>query len=68
VTAAGPLSIAADRDTCIGSGMCTLYAPATFTQDDRAKVVVADPAGDDPEAVRTAVEACPTHALTLTER
>lgn len=68
MTAPGSLSIGVDRDTCIGSGMCTVYAPATFTQDDEAKAVVVDPAGDDPEAVRTAVEGCPTHALTLIER
>ena len=53
-----------DRDRCIGSGMCSVYAPATFSQDAEAKVVVLDPQGDDPEAIRTAVESCPTRALT----
>ena len=61
------LSVDIDRDRCIGSGMCTLYAPATFSQDDETKVVVIDPEGDDPEAVRTAVEACPTRTLTITD-
>jgi ferredoxin len=60
-------SIAVDRDVCIGSGNCVLYAPATFSQDAEAKAVVADPTGDDLDTVRVAVEACPTRALTLIE-
>lgn len=62
------LTITADRDVCIGSGMCVTYAPGTFDQDDEAKVVVADRPGDDLDAVRDAVEACPTRAIALTER
>ena len=61
------LAITADRERCIGSGMCSVYASGTFTQDDTAKVVLIDPAGDDPESIRTAVAACPTHALTIDE-
>jgi ferredoxin len=45
--------------------MCTMYAPDTFTQDEETKVVVTDPAGDPAEAIRIAVEACPTGALSL---
>jgi len=59
------VAITADRERCIGSGMCTMYAGSTFTQDEQAKVVVLDPSGDDIEAVRTAVEACPTRALSI---
>lgn len=58
-------SITVDRERCIGSGMCTVYAPATFSQDDEAKAVVLDPGGDHPDAVRTAVEGCPTRALAI---
>lgn len=61
------ISITADRETCIGSGMCVAYAGATFDQDGEAKVVVLDPPGDDADTIRTAVEACPTRALTLTD-
>ena len=61
------LTIVTDRERCIGSGMCSVYAPATFSQDDLAKVVVLDPEGDDLDTIRTAVEACPTRALSLTE-
>ena len=57
-----------DRDRCIGSGLCILYAPQTFAHDDETKVVVIDPAGDSDESILTGVEACPTNALTLTEQ
>jgi ferredoxin len=59
--------IATDRERCIGSGMCALYADATFTQDDATKVVVLEPWGDELDTIRTAVEACPTQALALFE-
>jgi ferredoxin len=51
----------------MGSGMCTMYAPSTFAQDEETKVVVTDPAGDPAEAIRIAVEACPTGALSLAD-
>lgn len=57
--------ISVDRDRCIGSGMCIVYAPGTFEHDDDAKVYVTDAAGDPADAVRTAVEACPADALRL---
>ena len=59
--------ITADRERCIGSGMCSVYAAGTFTQDDEAKVVLLDPPGDDLETIRVAVEACPTRALTMND-
>jgi ferredoxin len=61
------LAITIDRDACIGSGLCTVYAAATFTQDDHAKAVALEPPGDDDDAIRTAVEACPTRALQLAD-
>ena len=61
------LTITIDRDVCIGSGSCVLYAGATFTQDAEAKAQLLDPIGDDLDTIRTAVEACPTRALTLAE-
>lgn len=59
--------ITVDRDRCIGSGQCVVYAPTTFALDGEAKATVVDPAGDDVAAVRTAVEACPMSALSLAE-
>ncbi len=61
----------ADREICIGSGMCVMYAPSTFGQDASAKVIVlagdADADGDPADTIRTAIEACPTGALTLVD-
>ncbi len=51
----------------MGTGMCVMYAPGTFSQDDETKAVVVNVAGDPAESIRTAVEACPTGALTLIE-
>jgi ferredoxin len=49
----------------MGSGMCIMYAPGTFPHDDQTKAVIVDPAGDPAENILTAVEACPTGALTV---
>jgi ferredoxin len=61
------ITVTADREVCIGSGMCVAYAAGTFDQDGEAKVVVLDPPADDLETIRTAVEACPTRAITLVD-
>jgi len=61
-------SVTVDRERCMGSGLCVLYAPGTFAHDDEAKAVVLDPPTDDIDAVRTAVAACPVSALHLTEQ
>ena len=58
-------SIEVDRELCMGSGMCIVYAPATFEHDEHTKAVVVDPAGDPIDAIRNAVQACPTSALRL---
>jgi ferredoxin len=59
-------AVTVDRERCIGSGSCVLYAPATFSQDDTA-IALVDEASDDPiDTVTIAVEACPTRALRLT--
>jgi ferredoxin len=47
--------------------MCIVYAPLTFAHDEETKAVVLHPSGDPAESIRTAVEACPTGALTLTD-
>jgi ferredoxin len=51
----------------MGSGMCIMYAPDTFAHDDETKAVVVDGVGDPVERIRTAVEACPTGALSITD-
>jgi ferredoxin len=49
----------------MGSGMCLIYAPGTFAHDDETKATVVDPLGDSMEQILTALEACPTRALSL---
>jgi len=58
-------TIAIDRELCMGSGMCIVYAANTFAHDEETKAIVVDPTGDSIEAIRIAVEACPTGALRL---
>ncbi|MBE1536852.1 ferredoxin [Actinomadura algeriensis] len=55
--------VVVDRDACIGAGMCLVFAPESFTHDEESKAVVVDQHGDPEEAVDTAVEGCPTGAL-----
>jgi ferredoxin len=62
-----PFSIVVDRELCMGSGMCIMYAPETFTHDAETKAVVIDGPGDPVERIRTAVEACPTGALSIAD-
>jgi len=59
------LRIVIDRDRCVGSGNCLFWAPATFDLDDGGTSVVIDPAGDDEDRIRVAVDGCPTRAITL---
>jgi len=57
--------IRVDRDLCMGSGQCVWYAPNTFDQDDETIAVVIDPGGDPAAAIQTAVDSCPTRALSI---
>ncbi|GAA3428814.1 ferredoxin [Streptosporangium sandarakinum] len=64
-----PVRIRADRDVCIGAGMCVMTADQIFDQDDDGVVVLLEP---EPPAqyadlVRRAVRACPSGALSLVE-
>jgi len=59
------MKIEADRDVCIGAGMCVMTAEEVFDQDDEGIVVVLD-AEVSPEhaaAVARAVASCPSGAL-----
>jgi ferredoxin len=60
-------TIVIDRELCMGSGMCIVYAPNTFAHDDETKAIVVDAAGDSIDAVRNAVQACPTSAIRIVE-
>jgi ferredoxin len=61
------IHVHADRDVCIGAGMCVLTADAVFDQDDDGIVVLLDEHPADVLDVRDAVANCPAAALSLTE-
>ncbi|MGY4099783.1 ferredoxin [Nocardia sp. R16R-3T] len=63
------MRITVDRERCIGAGMCALIASAVFDQDeDDGRVRLLDPAPRRSHAaVREAVTACPSGALTVDE-
>jgi ferredoxin len=54
-----------DREHCIGSGVCLLYAPNTFDHDGESKVMLRAESTDPPEDIDAAIEGCPTGALHL---
>jgi ferredoxin len=62
------IRIGVDRERCIGSAVCTFHAPGSFDVGDDAKVRWIEGGGDSPEAIRNAVESCPTRALSLLEQ
>lgn len=64
------MRVAADRDLCIGAGLCVVSAPAVFDQDDDdglVELLVDEPDTADAAAVREAVGLCPSGALSVVE-
>ena len=61
------MKVGADRDRCIGAGMCVMTDEAVFDQDDDGVVVVlaADVPQGEQQRVREAVGLCPSGALSL---
>jgi ferredoxin len=61
--------VLADRDVCIGAGMCVMTTEVVFDQDDDALVVVLTDEVPDAERERVdnAVRLCPSGALKLQE-
>jgi ferredoxin len=57
--------IEANRDVCIGAGMCVMTAPELFDQDDDGFVVLLTGEVPEEEAgrARRAVANCPSGAL-----
>ncbi|MFI5801741.1 ferredoxin [Streptomyces sp. NPDC051561] len=64
------MEVRADRDRCLGAGMCALTAPEVFDQDTedglvlllRTRLTQADP---DAEAAREAAALCPSEAISV---
>jgi ferredoxin len=64
------MRVVADRDLCVGAGMCVVSAPAVFDQDDGDGLVVvltAEPAESEAAAVREAVALCPSGAISIVD-
>jgi ferredoxin len=60
--------VSADRDRCVGSGLCVLTEPAVFDQHDddgTVRLVTDEPGPDVADGVRKAVATCPSRALTV---
>jgi ferredoxin len=59
------VKVEANRDICIGSGMCVMTAPVVFDQDDDGTVVLltVEVPDEQAELARRAVGICPSGAL-----
>jgi ferredoxin len=64
-----PVKIVVDRVRCTGLGLCEAAAPESFEIDEDGELVVLadEVAPERLEAVRAAVNGCPTEALRLVE-
>jgi ferredoxin len=64
------LRVEADREVCVGAGVCVRTAPGVFGQDEDLGLVALLtewPEVGDAETVRQAVELCPSGALSIVE-
>ncbi|MBU7597295.1 ferredoxin [Streptomyces sp. P38-E01] len=64
------MKIHADRDRCIGAGLCALNAPTIFDQDDDGMVVLLDSSptlDNSSDARRLAEDICPSKAIRITD-
>jgi ferredoxin len=62
------MRVTADREVCVGAGMCVLSAPELFDQDDDGIVSLrsSDP-GPNEEAAREAAGLCPSGAVRVSD-
>lgn len=61
------MKLYADREVCIGAGLCVLADDGVFDQDDMGIVVLIDEQPAVGEGVQKAVRNCPSGALRLSE-
>ena len=59
------LEISINRDTCMGSGNCSFWAPGVFDLDDDGIAIVLDPNAQPEDKVVLAAQGCPTQAITV---
>lgn len=63
------LKIHADRNVCIGAGMCVMVAGVVFDQDEAGVVLLndVDVPAEEEGRVRQAIGLCPSGALEVAE-
>ena len=63
------MRVTADRNVCIGAGLCALTAPEVFDQDADGLVTVlnADPDGDEQAGAREAGDICQSGEVHITD-
>ena len=61
------LDITINRDTCMGSGNCSFWAPGVFDLDDEGIAFVVDASAQPVETVVLAAQGCPTQAIRVVE-
>ena len=60
------MKVRIEADLCTACGLCTDDAPEVFTMgDDVAEVTQADVPADQEDAVKDAVDSCPSEAIIL---
>jgi ferredoxin len=64
------MQVEADRDVCVGAGLCALTAPDVFDQDEEGIVAVLDghPSGEALDAALRVETLCPSGAVRVTRR
>ena len=62
------IEIDVDRDLCIGSATCVRLAAGAFALDDDEIATVTDGSAVGVDKLRLAADACPTSAITITDR
>ena len=60
------MKVRIDADLCTACGLCTDDVPEVFTMgDDVAEVTAADVPAEHEDAVKDAVDSCPSEAIIL---
>ena len=59
------LEIRIDRDSCMGSGNCSFWAPGVFDLDDDGIAYVVDQSAAPEEKIVLAGQCCPTRSITI---
>jgi ferredoxin len=59
------LEISIDRETCMGSGNCSFWAPGVFDLDEDGIAIVVDPEAASEDKIILAGQGCPTHSIAI---